>query len=204
MPKKDYLKNLGIAIAGGLITNGIYALLQLILSRLGPATMVLIAGVVALSTLLVIWRDRASRGNIKTLWLGGIVVVMAFVGGTLMHRAPPPVPCRIEITLIPPAGTGGASTHEDIAGRVEGITDPSAYAVVLFAYTLPPRWYPQPEYGNVPTEIGRDLRWKRWTHSGARYAAILVKKSYPPPDHPLDELPALSGDVLAITDVAGK
>jgi hypothetical protein len=204
MLKKDDLKNLGIATAGGLITNGVYALLQLIFSRLGPAAMVLIAGVVALGTLWVIRRDKASRGKAETLWLGGIVAVVAFVGGTLMHRAPAPGPCRIEITLIPPAGIGGESTHEDIAGLVEGITDPSAHAVVLFVHTLPPKWYPQPEYGNALTEIGRDLRWKRWTHSGTRYAAILVRKPYLPPDHPLDELPALSGDVLAITDVAGR
>jgi len=101
---------------------------------------------------------------------------------------------------VPPSG-GGPDSQGDIAGDVEGVTNPEALKVVLYVHT--DRWYVQPLADSPYTDIAKDGKWSSWTHLGRRYAALLVLPSYHPEEKPLS-LPPVGGDVLAKTERAAS
>lgn len=126
-------------------------------------------------------------------------------------RPPPPVPqlppaldgaSAIQITQIPSYDpTGGPDTRAEIAGVVTGIANVTQYRIVLYART--DLWYVQPLLGST-IAIEPNGRWSSWTHTGTRYAALLVRNGY----HPSPQLGSYpsqdGGDVVAVTEVEGK
>lgn len=182
----------------------INALLHYIFSRLSSnitvgavvVTVVLVVGV-GLVAWLIIGHVRRSRGLLIVLLFLGVFGVG--VGGSIwIHE-----PSIFIMEPIPPFDlNGGEHTHADIHGKVEWIIDPSKYKVVIYVKTS--SWFVQPEIATPMTDIGTDLRWENWTHTGSNYAAILVKKPYPLLSATLNALPAISGNIIAITKVEGK
>lgn len=111
-----------------------------------------------------------------------------------------PADVQIDITNIPPAEPGGTDTHADISGTVTGKVPPN-YMVVIYARAAG-AWYVQPQSGAVlPLEA--DKSWKTWTHTGTRYAALLVRREFEPFTR-LDMLPETNDYVLAIDIVNGR
>jgi hypothetical protein len=107
----------------------------------------------------------------------------------------------IRITLVPPYDPVGRPTSSaEIEGRVEAL-DPTSFRVVIYAFT--DIWYVQPIAAAPFTEIGQDGSWSTWTHTGTQYAVILVKPTFQPQSS-THNLPAVGGDVVAITIVTGK
>lgn len=110
---------------------------------------------------------------------------------------PPDV--QIEITNVPPAEQGGSDTHADIAGRVSGKVPPdSMVAIYVRAYGS---WYIQPNAHAVHV-IQPNNTWETWTHTGSRYAALLVRSDFEPLTR-LDMLPQTNGYVLALDIIDG-
>jgi hypothetical protein len=106
---------------------------------------------------------------------------------------------RIEITTIPPSEIGGPKTRATISGRVTGnVADDVGIAIYTRAYGA---WYLQPMSGSVHP-VKPDHTWSTWTHTGSRYAALLVRSGYEPLTK-LDMLPAPSAAVLAQVIVDG-
>ena len=107
---------------------------------------------------------------------------------------------QIEITQIPPYELGGPDTHADIAGKVAGKVAPEC-KVVLYARAYN-AWHLQPTV-NAVHDIQPDNTWKSWTHTGASYAALVVRPEFDAFVR-LDILPQVGGYVLARTIVDGK
>ena len=105
----------------------------------------------------------------------------------------------IVITNIPPAEVGGEKSHADIGGTVLGGSI-SNCAVVIYARAYG-SWYIQPNAGQV-LPISPGNIWSSWTHTGAKYAALLVDRGFEPMDR-TDLLPEVKGPVLACTVVDG-
>lgn len=76
-----------------------------------------------------------------------------------------------------------------------------ACRIVLYAYAGD-RWWVQP-FDYVPfTEIEANGQWRSLIHTGQKYAALLVKKTYSPKN--IDSLPLDGGDVLDKTVLTGR
>jgi hypothetical protein len=106
---------------------------------------------------------------------------------------------EIVIDTIPPLDPGGPDTHADIAGRVSGKVSPGCMvAVYTRAYG---EWYIQPQAGFLHP-IKPDNTWATWTHTGTRYAALLVRPDFEPLTR-LDMLPEANNYVLALEIVDG-
>jgi hypothetical protein len=106
---------------------------------------------------------------------------------------------QIEIDTVPPAEHGGPATHADIAGKVSGKVSPS-YMVAIYARAYG-EWYIQPQAGFMHP-INPDNTWATWTHTGIKYAALLVRPDFEPLTR-LDMLPQTNDYVLAIEIVDG-
>jgi len=117
---------------------------------------------------------------------------------------PPPVPLAIKIIIVPPADPGGPNSSGEIAGKIEGLDGQQSvtnYAVVVYAKTT--SWYVEPETDNSLTEIGLNGEWSNKIHLGWRYAVILVKKPFTPPNtFPGPYIPQL-GNFLCMTNFDG-
>lgn len=110
-----------------------------------------------------------------------------------------PPEAQIEITAIPPSELGGANTSNHIDGKVNGKISPD-YLVAIYvrAYGA---WYIQPDARALhPIKPGNT--WGTWTHTGTRYAALLVRPDYEPLTK-LDMLPQTNNYVLALDIVDG-
>jgi hypothetical protein len=105
----------------------------------------------------------------------------------------------IEITRVPPAELGGADTRSYIAGRISGRLSPN-FVVTVYVRAFN-QWYVQPEAGAL-IKIKPDNTWETWTHTGTKYAALLVRQDYEPLVR-LDMLPQTNDSVLAVTIVDG-
>lgn len=108
-----------------------------------------------------------------------------------------PKKVRIEFTEVAPRGEGPES-QGNIAGRVVGLTDPGKYRLVIYAHT--DWWYVQPLISSPFTSLAEDGKWSTWTHLGHRYAALVVRPSYRPPEK-VQSLPPVGADVLAVAEV---
>jgi hypothetical protein len=106
----------------------------------------------------------------------------------------------IEFSLVPPRGTDDKAMHP-IAGQVNGLADPTQYAIVVYAFTS--EWYVQPMDIAPLTELDRNGVWSTTTHEGFKYAAVLVKKPYTPPAKG-PGLPLKQGNVIDSVTVDGK
>src|SRR5262249_30722872 len=104
-----------------------------------------------------------------------------------------------EMTSIPLADEGGPDKVDVIEGRVIGAA--SEDRVVLYARSG--AWYVQPFADNPFTQVQADSRWRRTTHLGTEYAALLVGPGYQPPPVP-DALPGIGDGVLAVLAVRGE
>jgi hypothetical protein len=106
---------------------------------------------------------------------------------------------QIEIDTIPPVDQGGPDTHANIAGKVSGKVSPG-YMVAIYARAYG-EWYIQPQAGFLQ-RINPDNTWTTWTHTGTRYAALLVRPDFEPLMR-LDMLPQTNDYVLALDIVDG-
>lgn len=120
------------------------------------------------------------------------------------QATPPPIPHvqpQIRITQIPRYDSlGGSTSAADIEGEVSAL-DPTNFRVVIYALT--DRWYVQPLAAAPFTDIGQDGRWSTWTHTGTKYAALLVRPTFQPQSI-IPALPGVGRDVVAITTVTGN
>lgn len=107
---------------------------------------------------------------------------------------------QIIIDTIPPADAGGPDTHATIAGRVTGkVSQGDMVAIYARAYG---EWYIQPQAGFLHP-VNPDKTWTTWTHTGTRYAAMLVRQDFEPLMR-LDMLPETNDYVLALDIVDGS
>ncbi|HKH91832.1 MAG TPA: hypothetical protein VKA54_08515 [Gemmatimonadaceae bacterium] len=106
---------------------------------------------------------------------------------------------EITITQIPPwQPSGGTDTRAEISGRVIGNRNPND---LLILYARADVWYRQPSPDAV-IPIQPDGTWSSWTHTGASYAALLVRQDVQFFGR-VDLLPVVGGLVLARTVVDG-
>src|SRR6266478_3545073 len=106
---------------------------------------------------------------------------------------------QIMIDVVPPSDQGGPDTHADIAGKVSGKVSPD-YMVAIYARAYG-EWFIQPQAGFLHP-LKPDNTWTTWTHTGTRYAALLVRPDFEPLTR-LDMLPATDDYVLALEIVDG-
>ena len=106
---------------------------------------------------------------------------------------PPPERVILKFTNVPSQGHGPDSAGI-IKGRVEGLTRPEMYKIVIYAHT--DRWYIQPFADQPITNIDSNGTWEASTHLGNRYAALVVKHTFSPLSTP-EELPPTGDDILA-------
>jgi len=111
----------------------------------------------------------------------------------------PAADMQIKITTVPPAEQGGPDTRSHIAGRVSGKISPD-YLVVIYARAHG-EWFVQPQPMSLHP-IKTNNTWGTWTHTGTRYAALVVRPDYEPYTT-LDMLPETNNDILAIDIVDG-
>jgi len=106
---------------------------------------------------------------------------------------------QITVTKIPPAEQGGPETNAIIAGNVTGKFPPDSRVLVYVrAYGS---WFIQPLARSMHS-LRPDNTWETWTHTGIRYAALLVTSDYEPLNK-IDMLPEASQSILARTIVDG-
>jgi hypothetical protein len=106
---------------------------------------------------------------------------------------------QISITLVPPSEPGGDNTHAIIRGTVRGDGVSNCF-VVVYARAFG-KWYIQPQDGSVLGLQAGNV-WETWTHTGQKYAALLVRRNFEPLDKP-DLLPEVREPVVACTVVDG-
>jgi hypothetical protein len=107
---------------------------------------------------------------------------------------------QVNFTEIPPAEQGGDKTHAYIRGTVQGKGSSNCF-VVVYARSGG-SWYIQPMAGSLH-ELHAGSEWDTWTHTGQKYAVLLVRRDFEPLDR-LDMLPEVKGPILAcaVTDGA--
>lgn len=108
-----------------------------------------------------------------------------------------PPPITISFTDVPRHGHGPAS-RGDIAGFVKNLASPAQYKIVLYAHT--DKWYVQPLASDPFTDIAADGLWSNWTHLGHRYAALVVRPQFQPPEI-TQALPTVGGLVVAKAEI---
>ena len=106
----------------------------------------------------------------------------------------------VSFDRVPLQGAGDDS-RGDISGSVSGLEKPGQYKIVIYAHAH--RWWVQPTADKPLTDIGVDGKWSNWTHLGNRYAALVVKPGYQPPNNP-QSLPEVGGDVIAVVEKKAK
>jgi hypothetical protein len=106
------------------------------------------------------------------------------------------------ITIPPYDSKGGPTSSADIEGQVEGVKDGEQYRVILYAKT-DNTWWVQPLTAAPYTPLDRNGQFFSWTHTGTRYAALLVRKGFVAPEAIDGELPS-NKDILAQKEVNGK
>ena len=107
---------------------------------------------------------------------------------------------KVEITNVPPYDPhGGADTHANIAGSING-SAASDCRIVLYA-RAGDTWYIQPMAATM-LPVQPDNTWTSWTHTGSSYAALAVRPGYEPHLR-LDVLPPIGGYVIGRTVVDG-
>ncbi len=106
----------------------------------------------------------------------------------------------VEITNIPPYEPyGGEATRGFIGGMALGKLAPES-RVVIYA-RVADTWYIQP-MATSTTLISSNGNWTNWTHTGACYAALVVRPGYEAYPR-LDILPPVGGYIMARTVVDG-
>jgi hypothetical protein len=123
--------------------------------------------------------------------------------------ATPPAPANgepaIEITRPGPYEPGGQRLVSDgIEGKVYGV-NPADYRVVLYAAAAG-QWFIQPYAegnGRFTPINSKDSTFSNDIHTGVRYAALLVKRSYTDPPPITLSLPELGGEIVAMSVVPG-
>ncbi len=111
-----------------------------------------------------------------------------------------PATPTIDFSSVPPASDGGSEKLALIAGRAAGARP--GERIVLFAKSGVGIWWVQPLTVQPFTPIEPDSTWKSTIHLGTEYAALLVREGYRPPAT-TEILPAVGGDVIAVSTVKG-
>jgi hypothetical protein len=149
--------------------------------------------------------DGTSRDRVTVeAWRGDVRVARSEVDVVLdaaraWQQSEPLPSVQIAITTIPPyEPEGGPDTRADIAGRVSGEILPD-YRVVIYARA--DVWYVQP-LPRSSHPIRTDSTWAGWTHTGASYAALVVRPGFEPIPR-VDVLPQVGGYVVARAVVVG-
>jgi hypothetical protein len=106
---------------------------------------------------------------------------------------------QILITDTPPAEPGGMNTRSHISGKIRG-KFPADSLVVIYAHCSG-FWVVQPIAQSMHT-LHTGNTWGTWTHTGTRYAVLLVRPNYEPLSK-VEMLPETNDVVLACTVVDG-
>ncbi len=98
---------------------------------------------------------------------------------------------------------GGRLVSDGIEGKVYGV-NPADYRVILYTAAAG-QWFIQPyaDGSGRFTPIGRDSTFSNDVHTGVRYAALLVRRSYTDPPTITLSLPELGGEIVAMSVVPG-
>jgi hypothetical protein len=88
---------------------------------------------------------------------------------------------HISITEWPPHVRGNPDDRYRIAGRVDGLANPEAHRIMIYALG-DPFWHVQPFDHTPLTAIGETGRWNALIHGGTGYAAYVVAPDFPPKD----------------------
>jgi hypothetical protein len=140
---------------------------------------------------------KQQRRTILLVLLGVILVLAACL---ILYTYPARNP-KITIIEIPPYDSvGGPDTSANIAGEASGV-DFQDVRVVIYSFT--DKWYVEPEEDKPFTPVGSDGRWNSSIHTGAKYAALLVKSTFKPLTK-IPSLPNVQGKVLAIKIEPGR
>jgi hypothetical protein len=108
---------------------------------------------------------------------------------------------QIKIVVVPPKKPGNPVDVYRISGSVSGVRQTKDYAVVIYAFAGD-QWWVQP-FDYQPKTAIRNGKFETVTHGGSVYAALLVRSGYMP-ETPIQALPSVDVDVVAIDSVAGK
>lgn len=145
-----------------------------------------------------IWRTVTQQRRRILLVLLGVMLVLA---ACLILYIDPVRRPKITITEIPPYDpVGGPDTSANIAGVASGV-DFQDVRVVIYSYT--DNWHVQPLEDKPSTPVGSDGRWNSTIHTGAKYAALLVRTTFKPRTQ-IPTLPNVQGEVLAIRIEPGR
>ena len=125
-----------------------------------------------------------------------VLAIMAFLGPAASLAAADANAPSILITNSPAAGAGSDS-HGTIEGAASGVNRDEVY-VVIYARTNV--WYVQPLIASPYAVLDSNNRFSTWTHLGYEYGALLVKRSYQPPNT-FSDFPSAGGDILAVAKV---
>ena len=106
---------------------------------------------------------------------------------------------QIQITDIPPAEPGGLNSRSHISGKVRG-RFPADSLVVIYAH-CGGFWNVQPIAQSLHT-LHTGNTWGTWTHTGNKYAVLLVRPNYEPLSK-VEMLPETNDVILACTIVDG-
>lgn len=160
------------------------------------------AGAMAAAAMAI--RARRMRKLRPQQWIGAVATGAVFLAGFAATAAVAAYrglgAPRISITEVPPADAGEGGTLERIGGVVRGRVEAGA-RVVVYAYS-DGHWFVQPGGGAGSLTPIEDRAWTATTHTGTKYAALLVAPGFDPPTAALS-LPS-DGGVLASTEVAGR
>ena len=127
----------------------------------------------------------------------GVLLLSVAYGVTFYSTRTVP---EIRFTRIPPYDPkGGDESREAIAGEVTG-GRPGDW-IVIYSLTED-TWHVQPTAHDWNTPIEPDGRWGAEIHTGKRYAALLVRSDFKPPDTTSDRPSHLPG-VITATEVEG-
>jgi hypothetical protein len=116
-----------------------------------------------------IWREnqRVAQSELK----------VKFVEERPRQESQQPPDVRIEITAIPPAEQGGPNTRAQIGGTVRGkVALDDLVVIYVRAFGA---WHVQP-IPRTMHPIHEGNKWGSWTHTGTKYAALLVRPDYEP------------------------
>lgn len=134
---------------------------------------------------------------LRAIALLALLLVGAGANGAMAQEVPSsPRAMTIEITTVPPSGSGAQSWGK-IGGKTAG-ADPSEHRVVIYARTN--QWYVQPWVADPFTSLRKDGTFQSGTHLGLEYAVLLVDHSFVP-QPTLGDLPGVGPGILVVTHV---
>jgi hypothetical protein len=143
------------------------------------------------------WAGALCQSSSKVISVACLVLLCLIVACRSANNANQP---SITFMRVPPAQGPGPDLLDRISGRV--VNGKPEGRIVLYAHSAH-IWWVQPFRRRAYTDVASDGSWENMTHLGREYAAVLVAPGFQPPPK-LQELPAVTGNVLAVATIRGS